>query len=155
MFVLVARIYGRNSADIEILKYAAKFHDIDKIFTPLNVLFKAGKLTDGEFKVMMAHTVDGAKLLRNLDRPQAYIDAALKHHEKLDGSGYPYKLTADALPLDIRIITACDMYEALVSARPYKSLLRTKKQRIYSMQMSLRAGWIGMSLIKCSLQEKI
>lgn len=125
--VLVAKIYGLNSADTEALKNAAKYHDIGKIFTPAEILLKQGKLTDKEFAIIKAHPVDGANLLKNLDQPQAYIDAALKHHEKLDGSGYPYKLTAKELSLDIRIITVCDIYDALASARPYKKPLMYKE----------------------------
>lgn len=96
-------------------------HDIGKLAVPLEILNKPGKLTDEEFAAIKRHPGDGRKLLEELGGfPQAVRELVSDHHERLDGSGYPRGLTADAMSIETRILAVCDVYDALVSDRVYR-----------------------------------
>lgn len=116
-----------NSRFVDDIHGASPLHDIGKVGVPDTVLQKPGKLTDEEWKLMRAHPLIGAQTLRavNAQHPgnsfiQMGIDIALYHHEKWDGSGYPYGLAEDAIPLAARILALGDVYDALTSRRCYK-----------------------------------
>lgn len=111
---------------IERYTLAAFLHDIGKIHIPEGVLNKIGKFTPEEFELMKCHPMEGRKLLEYLppiDDGKFNINAkemALYHHEKWDGSGYPYGLSGDTIPLCARIMAAADVLDALISQRLYK-----------------------------------
>ncbi len=112
---------------IDDLYTASPLHDIGKVGIPDHVLQKPGKLTAQEFDVMKAHAVIGAETLRAVDREhpgngfiRLGIEVAESHHERWDGSGYPYGLSGDAIPLSARILALADVYDALRSRRCYK-----------------------------------
>ena len=117
---------------IEALAKAAPLHDIGKVAIPDGVLLKPGKLTPEEWVVMRTHTSQGADLLqRAADRMGADagqwlrygMQIARHHHEKWDGSGYPDGLAGEAIPLAARLMAVADVYDALISRRPYKEPL--------------------------------
>jgi len=123
---------GFDAAHIETLTKAASLHDIGKVAVPDSVLLKPGPLTDDEWVQMKAHTVHGATMLqRAADRLGTEagpllgyaIQIARHHHEKWDGSGYPDGLRAEAIPLAARLMALADVYDALISRRPYKAAL--------------------------------
>jgi len=100
------------------------------------VLLKPGKLTDQEWEVMRTHTLIGAGTLRAVSDKhpgnaflRIGIEIAESHHEKWDGSGYPYGLTGDAIPLSARILAMADVYDALTSERCYKEAFSHEKSR--------------------------
>jgi len=95
-------------------------HDLGKVFMPINVLNKPGKLTDAEYDVMKKHPAVGAKVLHNGEAASEIIDIALHHHEKVDGSGYPQGLKQDDISVLARMGAICDVYDAVTSNRPYK-----------------------------------
>jgi response regulator RpfG family c-di-GMP phosphodiesterase len=104
-------------------------HDIGKVGVPDSVLLKPGKLTAEEFEIMKFHTIYGANVLNEAERNvrrsgrslfQMGISIALNHHEKYDGSGYPNGLRGEEIPLEARIVTIADVFDALLSKRPYK-----------------------------------
>jgi putative nucleotidyltransferase with HDIG domain len=95
-------------------------HDLGKASMPWEVLNKPGKLTDEEFAIMKHHTVAGAEALRAAGADPEVLDMALHHHEKMDGTGYPDRLSADAIPLMARMLAVCDVYDAVTSERVYK-----------------------------------
>jgi len=104
-------------------------HDIGKVGVSDSILLKPGKLTKEEFDIMKTHPVVGADVLKRCEHEvakagrsifQIGIEIAGGHHEKYDGSGYPNKLAADAIPLSARIIAIGDVFDALTSKRPYK-----------------------------------
>jgi putative two-component system response regulator len=119
---LLARAHALPRQDCELILNASPMHDIGKIGTADAILLKPGKLTVEEFEIMKAHTTIGADLLAN-GKSQLMETAriiALTHHEKWDGSGYPYGLRGEAIPIMGRIVAVCDVFDALTSERPYK-----------------------------------
>ena len=114
---------------IALIRQASPLHDIGKIAIPRDILSKPGPLTDDERRRMMEHTILGGEALEEalIDFPRAMhfkqvaCDIAQTHHEKFDGSGYPYGLAGEEIPLAGRIVSVCDVYDALTSNRVYKS----------------------------------
>ncbi len=112
---------------IDLLYLTSPLHDIGKVGIPDSVLLKPGKLTSEEFDIMKRHTlIGGATLQASADAyPEASflqmaLDIALKHHEKWDGSGYPFGLKGEEIPLSARIVALADVYDALTTKRVYK-----------------------------------
>ncbi|MEK6663205.1 MAG: HD-GYP domain-containing protein [Pseudomonadota bacterium] len=100
---------------------AGLLHDVGKMGMPLEVLNKPGKLTDAEFTVMKNHPMQGWEILKKAQVSDAIsLDVCLHHHEKMDGSGYPERLSGDAITLHARMGAVCDVYDAITSERPYK-----------------------------------
>jgi putative two-component system response regulator len=102
--------------------FASSMHDIGKIGIPDAILLKAGPLTEEEWQIMRTHTTLGADILTG--STSSYIvmgkEIAQSHHERWDGSGYPHGLKGNQIPLAARIMSVCDIYDALRSKRPYK-----------------------------------
>ena len=111
---------------IDQFMYAALLHDIGKIRIPQNIINKPGKYTIEEYELMKTHPMEGRKLLENMppiDDGSLNIIAkemALYHHERWDGSGYPYGVKGETIPLCARILAAADVLDALISPRLYK-----------------------------------
>lgn len=119
----LGRAAGLPEDDVDMLQLAAPMHDIGKVATPDHILLKAGPLTPDEWRIMQEHTIAGYEILKDnsseLLRRGAEI--AISHHEKIDGSGYPYGLVGEEIPLWGRICAICDVFDALTSTRPYKA----------------------------------
>ena len=105
------------------LLHAAPMHDIGKIAIPDRILLKPGKLEPDEWEIMKSHAAVGAELLAGSRSPVVQLGEviALTHHERWDGTGYPRGLRGEEIPLVARIIAVCDVFDALVSDRPYKT----------------------------------
>jgi len=119
-----AEILGRSLGykDIDTLKYAAYFHDIGKISIPIDILNKPSKLTNEEYKTIKNHPHIGWDFLGGLEVEEIQ-DAALYHHERLDGSGYPVGLVGDEIPFVAKVVAIADVYDALTSTRPYRNAM--------------------------------
>ena len=99
-------------------------HDIGKTRVPSEVLMKTGILTKQELSEIERHPLYGVELMQAHESIHpATLGVIRSHHEKLDGSGYPYRLAADKIPLEIRICSAVDIFDALTSNRPYKKAM--------------------------------
>jgi two-component system response regulator RpfG len=120
---LIAETMGRPSEECEIIEHAAPMHDIGKIGIPDDILLKPGKLTLEERAVMQEHAAIGYRIL--YDSPSCYLQTgaiiAQSHHEHYDGTGYPHGLQGEQIPLAARIVAVADVFDALVTRRPYKS----------------------------------
>jgi len=120
---LLARAVGWSDADCELMLNASPMHDIGKIGIPDAILLKRGKFEPDEWEIMKTHAAMGAKLLEadDSDLMRMAHEIALTHHEKWDGSGYPNGLSDEAIPQSGRIASLADVFDALTSARPYKT----------------------------------
>ncbi|MBZ0271704.1 HD domain-containing protein [bacterium] len=122
------------------LSFAALVHDIGKIAIPDAILKKPGKYSDREFLVMQSHSIIGAEMLRNLPIPFPVAKIVRHHHEKWNGGGYPDGLAGEEIPLDSRIITVADIYDAIRSSRPYRA--RMERERA----LQIMASELGQSI---------
>ncbi len=120
--------YEITDSFIEDIYIASPLHDLGKVAIPDSVLQKPGKLTDAEWHIIKQHTVIGAKTLREVHEKHPFnsfiqlgIEVAECHHEKWDGSGYPYGKKGTNIPLSGRILALADVYDALTSKRCYKA----------------------------------
>ncbi len=118
----LALAIGWEPAEAEMLRHASAMHDIGKIGVPDQVLLKAGKLDETDWKVIRRHPETGGEILAGSENPlvQMAESIARSHHERWDGGGYPDGLKGEAIPLVARICAVCDVYDALLSKRPYK-----------------------------------
>lgn len=119
---LIARNLGLAETEQQLIYEAAPMHDVGKVGTPDLILLKPGKLSPEEFQIMKQHATHGYEILADSQSPvlQAAAEIAYTHHEKFDGSGYPRGLAGSAIPLHGRIVAVADVFDALVSPRPYK-----------------------------------
>ena len=118
----LAEKVGFNLEECEMILRASPLHDIGKIGIPDSILLKPGKLTPEEFAIMKTHTLIGGELLSSSSSKFMYMarEIALTHHEKWNGSGYPYGLKETEIPTIGRICCVCDVFDALLTKRPYK-----------------------------------
>ena len=99
---------------------AAAIHDIGKISLPAEILSKPVKLSDIEMQMIQAHSQVGYDILKGIDFPWPIADIVLQHHERMDGSGYPNKLSGNDILLEARIVGVADVVETMASHRPYR-----------------------------------
>ncbi|MDO5154492.1 MAG: HD-GYP domain-containing protein [Eubacteriales bacterium] len=121
---MLVNIFGRwlnyNDDDIKLLTVAGMLHDIGKILIPPEIIKKPGRLTKEEFDIIKQHPMKGYQLLNERKVDIRVCQAALMHHEKCDGSGYPLGVKGDKIPEIGKIITIVDIYEALTANRCYR-----------------------------------
>jgi len=119
---LLALKSGLTTSEAEQLMYAAPMHDLGKIGIPDGILLKPGKLTEGEFHIMKTHAEIGYKIIGKQRSHVMNLGAliALTHHEKWNGQGYPRGLRGEDIPLAGRLSAIGDVFDALISVRPYK-----------------------------------
>lgn len=108
---------------IELIQVSAMVHDIGKLAVPAEILSKPSTLSETERHLIQAHVQTAYDILRTIDFPWPVAEIVLKHHEHLDGSGYPNGLKGDEIPLEVRIICVADLVEAMSSHRPYRPAL--------------------------------
>ncbi|PYB70392.1 two-component system response regulator [Rhizobium wuzhouense] len=119
---MIAEELGIDSATCEKIYLASPLHDVGKIGVSDAILLKAGPLDAGEMDQMRAHATLGAEILEGSESAIIRIASTIagSHHEKWDGTGYPKRLSGDAIPLEGRIVAIADVFDALCSERPYK-----------------------------------
>ena len=118
----LAQRIGLSCDDVELIRLAARLHDIGKIGIPDAILLKTGKLTVNEFEIMKHHTTIGARMLQGgrTKLLQMAEEIAQHHHERWDGSGYPMGQAGERIPVVARIVALADVWDALTTERPYK-----------------------------------
>ena len=119
---LLAKEYGFDEKEQEIIFFASPLHDIGKVGIRDDILLKPARLEDDEYKIMKTHSVIGYEILKNSKNPYLKAGAVIAktHHEKYDGNGYPEGLLKDDIHIYGRITAIADVFDALTSQRPYK-----------------------------------
>ena len=106
------------------LEFAALLHDVGKIAIPKEIINKPGKLDPHEWTIIKTHTLEGQKMLDRVGGFMRQVGIIVRsHHERWDGGGYPDGLAGEAIPLEARIITCCDTWNAMRTDRPYRKAL--------------------------------
>ncbi|MBP2297258.1 HD-GYP domain-containing protein [Azospirillum rugosum] len=130
--LVATRVAMKHALTDEFVEYVLQYaplHDVGKVAVPDSILLKPGKLSADEFEVMKTHVVKGLDIINAIIHdhglgalPHATIlrNVVAYHHEAFDGSGYPHALSGAAIPLEARIVTVADVFDALTSERPYK-----------------------------------
>jgi putative two-component system response regulator len=110
---------GLQGKRLEILRYGAILHDIGKIHVRESILIKKGRLTEEEWAEIRQHPIIGAELIKDIPYLAPAIPVILHHHERWDGTGYPYRLKGERIPLEARIVSVADGFDAMTTERPY------------------------------------
>ena len=118
--VHIGRQLSMSATELRVLARAGLMHDIGKLGIPSELLEKHSPLDESEWIVMRTHPEMGLTLLDRAGQSSREVLAVLYHHERLDGSGYPYGLKAESIPIEARIVAVADTYDALTSDRPYR-----------------------------------
>ncbi|GHC47658.1 HD-GYP domain-containing protein [Streptomyces flavofungini] len=118
--VLIARELGMDDARVEVLRFAGILHDVGKLGVPTRLLRKDGPLTPQERRVIELHPEYGHEMVRGIGFLGDARAAILHHHERIDGSGYPYGLTGTQIPESARVVAVADAFDAMTSSRSYR-----------------------------------
>ena len=119
----MARELGLNAMEQEALQAASILHDIGKLAVPEHIISKPGRLTPEEFEKMKIHPIVGAEILERVQFPYPVVPIVRAHHEKWDGSGYPFGLKGEEIPIGARILAVVDCLDALATDRQYRRAL--------------------------------
>lgn len=144
--VALGHAMGLSPEQLLALHRGGYLHDIGKIGVPDAILFKHGQLSDAEWEVMRGHTTGGEQICRPMKSLTPVLPIIRSHHERWDGSGYPDGLQGEDIPLLARVLQVADIYDALTSARPYKTALH-HDDAIGIMEEESRRGWRDPELI--------
>ncbi|MCF8055109.1 MAG: HD domain-containing protein [Desulfocapsa sp.] len=119
----IATIMGLSQKQIKGVSMAGAVHDLGKICVPASILSKPGRITNSELSLIREHPETGFNILKDIDFNSPVAEVVLQHHERLDGSGYPYGLVGDAILIESKIVAVADVIEAIASPRPYRGAL--------------------------------
>jgi len=137
--VHIGRQMSMSAAELRVLARAGLMHDIGKLSIPQAVLGKESPLSESEWMLMRAHPEMGLTLLDRAGQSSREVLAVLYHHERLDGTGYPYGLRAEGIPIEARIVAVADTYDALTSNRPYRNACtETEARRVLAEEAKAR-----------------
>ncbi len=119
---VIARGAGLDEKTCELILHSSTMHDVGKIGIPDSILLKPGKFTEEEWQIMKSHTEIGTQIIGDYPADIFWMGSTIahSHHEKWDGSGYPEGLEGEAIPIAARIAAISDVFDALLSSRPYK-----------------------------------
>lgn len=120
---LIGKELNLKNDSLKALKYASFLHDLGKIFVPSEILNKYGKLNEREYSLIKEHVIKSYEIVKDMNLPEPTDKIILQHHERLDGSGYPYGLKNDEILIEARILAVADVVDAMLSNRPYRASL--------------------------------
>ena len=150
---MIAEEVGYSGEEVENIYNIGLMHDIGKILVPNEILHKPGKLTDEEFAVIKTHASNGYDILKEVEiMPELALGAGF-HHERMDGRGYPFGKTADAIPDVAQMIAVADTFDAMHSTRPYRKKMEMEQviaelKRVAGTQLNEKYVNVLLSLIE-------
>lgn len=118
---------GLSKNQIEGLRMSGELHDIGKIHVPAEILSKPGQISDAEYTIIKTHAQVGHDILKTIEFPWPIAKIVLQHHERIDGSGYPYGLKGEEILLEAKILAVADVLEAMATHRPYRPALTVEE----------------------------
>ena len=122
----LAKQLGMNTNELEQIYLAGLIHDVGKIGISETILTKPGKLDPKEYEIIKSHSMLGGNILKGIKQFRIFEEVARSHHERYDGNGYPDKLKGEDIPCPARIVTVCDVFDAMTSDRSYRKALTDK-----------------------------
>ena len=138
--VMLSRIFGLTENEVKQMELAGYFHDLGKLAVPNSILEKPGKLTKNEFAVIKQHTYFTYSVLNTIGGLDHIVEWAAFHHEKLNGSGYPFHINAEKISAGSRMMAVADIFTALAEDRPYRKGMKKKNiQTILKSQVENNA----------------
>lgn len=138
---------GLREDDLRELRIASWLHDIGKICVPDSILLKPGPLNEEETEIVRQHPVIGEKICAPLKALRNILPVIRHHHERMDGTGYPDRLRGDQIPLKARIMQVADVYDALITERPYREAL-CSEEALGILYREATYGWLDVSLVR-------
>lgn len=154
-----AKLYPRSKMTahkIDLIVQAAQMHDVGKITMPDAILTRPGQLSRSEMELLKEHTINGSRIMKVMsefqgkDYSRICYNVCLYHHEKYDGTGYPYGLKKDKIPIEAQIVALADMYDALVNEKMNNEVY--SKEKAFYMLMNGICGELSPRMKEC-LQE--
>jgi HD-GYP domain-containing protein (c-di-GMP phosphodiesterase class II) len=116
-----------SEKEVDLIRVAGAVHDLGKISVPVGILNKPSRLTESEFGIIQNHSQVGYTMLKMIGFPWPVAPIVLQHHERMDGSGYPARLSGEEILMEARILGVADVVEAMSSQRPYRPALGIDK----------------------------
>lgn len=132
---ILSKLFGFTDAESKLIELAGDFHDLGKLVVPNSILEKPGKLTNDEFLVIKQHTYFTYTVLNTIGGLDQIVEWAAFHHEKLDGSGYPFHVGAEKINTGSRIMAVADIFTAIAEDRPYRKGMERKQ-----IEITLKSG---------------
>lgn len=148
---IASRANIKDSKTISTIYYGALMHDIGKVAIPMEYLVRPRRLTEYEYEIMKTHVAIGNKIIEHMEFPWDIKSVVYQHHERMDGSGYPNGIKGDEITIPARIVTIADVFEAMSTNRPYRSLLpdETILQYFRENKDKLFDGYFVDCFLKC------
>ncbi len=154
--VHIGRQLSMSAGELRVLARAGLMHDIGKLGIPDSVLGKHSALDESEWSLMRTHPEMGLNLLDRTGQSSREVLAVLYHHERLDGSGYPYGLKAEGIPVEARIVAVADTYDALTSDRPYrKACTEAEARRVLIQEAKTRLDPRAVAALLGALDQNV
>ncbi len=154
--VHIGRQMSMSAAELRVLARAGLMHDIGKLGIPEAVLDKHSPLDESEWILMRTHPEMGLTLLDRVGQSSREVLAVLYHHERLDGSGYPYGLKAEAIPIEARIVAVADTFDALTSDRPYrKACTQAEARRVLVEEAGSRLDSRAVAALFSAIENNV
>ena len=143
----LARLIGMSYEECKMMRIAGYLHDIGKLKIPREILEKKGKLTPEEFNVIKEHAYYTHLLLKNIEGFEQITMWAAYHHEKLNGTGYPFRFRAEDIPLGSRVLAVADVFSAITEERPYRSGMN-RDEALQVLRENADAGALSPQLVE-------